>query len=103
MTEIRHQINASIQIVPICNQPGRHVYELIDSAINIITESGLSYQVTPMETVVEGTYDEVMDVFKKAQERCLSEGADELVVQLRIHINAHHDVEFQQKTGNYDL
>ena len=34
--------------------------ELIDKAINCIQNSGLKYIVCPFETVVEGTFDEII-------------------------------------------
>ncbi len=98
---MNHQINASIQIVPVSKRVNTHSYELIDRAIEVIEQSGLKYQVTPMETVVQGAYDEIMAVFKKAQEMCLDAGADELVVQVRLHIDNRKDVHFEDKTGKY--
>ena len=39
-----------------------------------------------METVIEGYYDEVLEVVKKSQEAALAAGAQELVVIIRLHI-----------------
>ena len=98
---MKHQINASIQIVPVSKHTDVHSYALIDRAIAAIENSGLTWQVTPMETVVQGTYDEIMNVFKRAQEECLDAGADELVVHIRLHIDNRKDICFEDKTDKY--
>jgi uncharacterized protein (TIGR00106 family) len=79
---MNHQIHFAIQIVPISTT--HHPYALIDKAIEVIKESGLRYEVCPMETVIEGDYDVIMKVIKKAQEACLEAGADEIVVTMKV-------------------
>ncbi|MEJ2005157.1 MAG: thiamine-binding protein [Cyclobacteriaceae bacterium] len=99
---MNQQINASIQIVPVSKRTADHSYKLIDEAIAVIADSGLEFRVTPMETVVQGPYDEVMQLFKKAQEKCFAAGADELVVQIRLHLDRRKDIDFRDKTGKYE-
>lgn len=101
MTDINHQINASIQIVPVEKDISADGYALIDTAIHTIIDSGLEYLVTPMETIIQGPYEQVMEVFRKAQETCLSAGADELVVHIRLHIKKQGDINFSDKTAKF--
>ena len=96
---INHIINAGLQVVP--HADSLPIYPIIDEAIKVIQDSGLRYVVTPMETVIEGDYDKVMMVVKKAQEAALSAGAQELVVTLRLHIKKDSDVSFEDKTAKF--
>lgn len=99
MTNMNNIINASVQIVPKCDQD--KFYPSIDAAIHVIQESGLRYKVSPMETVIEGTYNEVMSVIKDAQEASLDAGATDLAVNIRLHIRNNEDVSFEEKTDSF--
>jgi uncharacterized protein YqgV (UPF0045/DUF77 family) len=70
-------INASLQVLP--SGGTLHPYEIVDQAIEVIKKSGLRYKVCPFETVVEGTYDDVMSVFKAAQQACYDAGAESVI------------------------
>lgn len=96
---MENTINAAIQIVPKSKE--RHIYDIIDEAIAVIQNSGLKYMVTPMETVIEGRYIEVFEVMQKAQEVALSAGADELLVNIKLHIRKEEDVTFEEKIEKY--
>ncbi len=62
---------AEFSVTPI--GAGVHVSRYVTKAVQIVHESGLRYEVNPMGTVVEGTWDAVMDVIKKCNEELLSE------------------------------
>lgn len=93
-------INAGLQLVPISKDS--EAYIIIDKAIDVIQKSGLKHQVTPLETVIEGPYDEVMHVIKQAQEIALDSGSEELVVSIRLHIKKEEPVSFEEKTQKYN-
>ena len=67
----QHIINASIQIVPIVQD--RHPYEWVDEAILIIKSTRIKCEVGAFATVVEGTYDEVMDVIHQINDHLQEE------------------------------
>ena len=92
-------INLGIQIVP--KSKTQEAYDLVDKAIEIIQQSGVSYEVTPFETVMEGPEDELMGIAKKAQEAVLAAGADEILVYYRIQIRKEGDVTMVEKTGKF--
>ena len=48
---------------------GESVSEYVARSIDIIDKSGLPYRLNPMGTVIEGEYDEVMDVVRQCFER----------------------------------
>jgi uncharacterized protein YqgV (UPF0045/DUF77 family) len=98
---MKNNIHLSIQIVPLQITDQRHPYAIIDKAIEVIDQSGLSYQVSAMETVIEGSYDKVMDVAKKALQICFEEGANELVVNMKLHIRKDGDITFHEKMEKY--
>lgn len=95
---MRHQVHVAIQIVPISKE---HPYPIIDKAIEVIKNSGVDYRVGAMETVMQGPYDKLMDVVKKAQEVCLNGGADEVVVTLKVHAKKGGDVSWEEKLEKF--
>ncbi|WP_035425263.1 thiamine-binding protein [Halalkalibacterium ligniniphilum] len=58
---------------------------MIPQVIDVVKESGLTYEVGPMETVVEGQMDEVLAVIKKAQQVGIDAGAQEVMTNIKIH------------------
>ena len=93
-----HTITMGIQIVP--KSKTLDTYGLVDHAIDVIQSSGVSYQITPFETVMEGDYDTLMGIAKKAEKAVLEAGADECLVYYRIHYRKGADVTFEEKNLN---
>jgi uncharacterized protein YqgV (UPF0045/DUF77 family) len=91
---MNNQVHFAIQIVPISKQP---LYPIIDKAIDVIKQSGLSFSVGAMETVIQGDYETVMRVAKQAQEACFTAGADEIVVTMKLHARKNSDVNWEEK------
>lgn len=96
----QHTVNLALQIVP--QVASEKVYAVVDEAIAVIQASGVKYRVCPFETVMEGRYDELMDIVKRAQEVCFKAGAGQLLVYVKIQNNQHADVTIEDKTGKYD-
>ncbi len=94
-----YSINLGLQIVP--NSKTIDTYSLVDEAIRVIQESGVTYTVTPFETVMEGPQDKLMAIAQKAQEAVLSAGADEVLVYYRIQVRKGGDVTMAEKTGKF--
>jgi uncharacterized protein YqgV (UPF0045/DUF77 family) len=95
-----YKINAAIQVLP--KVAPESVYPLIDKAIEEIQNSGIKYRVCPFETVVEGDYEEIMLLLKKISEKCLHEGADEVLLNLKIQIGRDYDIKISDKMHKYD-
>jgi len=93
-------VNIALQILP--NSATIHPYKLVDKAIEVIAASGLKYRVTPFETVMEGTYDEVMEVVKKAQQACYDAGAESMMTYIKIQSSKDTDVSIEDKMEKYD-
>lgn len=93
-------INLAIQVIP--KAKDSHPYQIVDSAIEVIQKSGLKYRVCPMETVIEGPYDSVMELVKKVQLVCFNVGAHELLINIKIQTRYPKDVTIEEKMEKYD-
>jgi uncharacterized protein (TIGR00106 family) len=99
MSTPKNIINLGIQIVP--KSKTLDAYALVDKAIEVIQKSGVKYEVTPFETVMEGPQDKLMTIAMKAQEAVLEAGADEILVYYRLHIRKNNDVTMLEKTDKF--
>jgi uncharacterized protein (TIGR00106 family) len=93
-------VNIALQVLP--TSKTMHPYDLVDKAIEVIAASGLKYRITPFETVMEGTYDEVMEVVKKAQQACYDAGAENMMTYIKIQSSKDTDVSIEDKMEKYD-
>ncbi|ATW26770.1 thiamine-binding protein [Candidatus Formimonas warabiya] len=75
-------VNVSLQVLP--NVPEEDIYRVVDKVIAFIQESGVPYEVGPMETTMEGDLDLLMDIVKRAQEICVEEGAARVISVVKI-------------------
>ena len=92
------KVNLSLQVIPI-NEA--EAYPMIDKAIEVIQTSGLKYEVQPFATILEGTLEEVLAVALAAKEAALDAGAQELVLNIQIHLKKDKDVFFEDKTVKF--
>ena len=92
-------VNIALQILPASKKI--HPYTLVDKAIEVIASSGLKYKVTPFETVMEGTYDEIMEVVKRAQQACYEAGAESLMTYVKIQ-SSLENVSIEDKMEKYE-
>jgi len=76
------KVNLSLQVIP--NVADELVYPVVDKVIAMIAESGLTYEVGPMETTIEGELDELLEIVKKAQHICVREGATRVISMIKI-------------------
>ncbi|GHB34433.1 thiamine-binding protein [Mongoliitalea lutea] len=96
---MEQHINLGIQIVP--KSKTLDAYSLVDRAIEVIQKSGVSYVVTPFETVMEGPQSLLMEIAKQAQDAVLEAGADEILVYYRMQVRNKADVTMEEKTSKY--
>lgn len=98
---MKNIINLGLQIVP--KSKLTDSYWLVDQAIEVIQKSGVKHVVTPFETVLEGTQDELMEIAREAQQAVLDAGAEEVLVYYRMQIRKDQDVRIEDKTGKYQI
>lgn len=73
----------SIQIIP-KTPNGEDVIPYVDAAIAVIKESGVSFQVSPLETTMEGELSHLLDIVKQMNERMVEEGSPSIISQVKI-------------------
>lgn len=95
----QHIINASIQLIPIVQD--RHPYEWVDEAIEVIKSSGIKYEVGAFATVVEGTYEEVINVINKINDHLQKRNCPEWIANVQIQIRSNGDITGNEKTEKY--
>ena len=89
-------VNVSIQVLPLTSDP----YPVVDRAIAVIQESGVKYEVGPMETTLEGELDELLEVVKAAHRACFTEGVDRVVTVVKI-ADAVSGTSIEEKVAKY--
>lgn len=97
---MKYKINLSIQLLPLSSNK-KEVYDIVDKAIEIINTSGLKYKVSAYETVIEGYYDEVMNVVYEIQQMASNQNVDDIISYIKIHQNTKSDVSIEDKTQKY--
>jgi uncharacterized protein YqgV (UPF0045/DUF77 family) len=72
----------AIQVLP--QMKSEDALAVIDKAIEVIKQSGVTYRVCPFETVIEGQYEKLMQVVEQAQQTCFQAGAERVLTNLKI-------------------
>ena len=74
--------NVGLQVLP--SVADEYVYGVVDQVIQMIQDSGVKYEVGPLETTMEGDLDELMEIVKEAQKVCIQAGAGNVVSVVKI-------------------
>jgi uncharacterized protein YqgV (UPF0045/DUF77 family) len=83
---MRPEASIAIQVLP-QSVAGEELLEIVDKVIAYIKSTGLKAVVGPFETVIEGSFNELMDIAKECQKICIKEGAPSLLTYLKIAYN----------------
>lgn len=94
-----YTVNASIQLVPLAQD--RHPYDWVDEAIAIIRQSGILHEVGAFATVVEGSYEDVMEVIHRINEHLLQKGCAEWITSLQIQIRSKGPITGIEKIAKF--
>ena len=78
-------VNVSVQVLPL----NEDAIPIVDHAIKTIADSGVRFEVGPMETLMEGQLDELISIAKKAHLSCFDAGADQVVTVIKIGDHRH--------------
>jgi len=92
-------INASIQLLPIVND--KHPYKWVDEAIEVVSRSGIKYEVGPFATALEGNYTEVMSVVNAVNEYLYKQNCSEWILNVQLQIRSKDDVTIDEKIEKY--
>lgn len=92
-------VNATIQILPIVQD--KHAYEWVDEAITVIEASDLKYEVRPFSTELEGTYEQVVQLFNDVNEHLYLKKCHEWICNLQVQIRSNGDMTGNEKIDKY--
>ncbi len=70
----------------------------ITGAVRTIENSGLKYQVTPTETIIEGELDELLEVAKEIHQNALA-GANRVVTNITIDDRKDKQIDMQDQVN----
>lgn len=73
----------SIQIIP-KTKNGEDSIPFIEQAIAVIQESGIRYEVHPLETTMQGNLTEIFSIIEKMNERMIEAGCVNVISQVKI-------------------
>ena len=90
--------NLSLQIIP--NVSDDKLYSTVDKVIDLIRNSGVKFEVGPMETTMEGELTELLEIVAKDQEVCVEAGAKRICSVVKIDYSPQ-GVTIDEKVGKY--
>lgn len=76
----------SIQILP-KTKNNEDIIPYVDRAIKVIHDSGVKYQVSPLETTMEGELDQLMEIVRKMNDAMIEKGSPSVISQIKIYFN----------------
>ena len=77
----KRTINVGVQVLPLHED----VYRIVDAAIKTIQDSGVKYEVGPLETTLEGDdLDQLVEIAKSAHRACFQAGAGKVITIIKI-------------------
>ncbi|HEX8931944.1 MAG TPA: thiamine-binding protein [Patescibacteria group bacterium] len=76
----------SFQVMP-RTEDNKNVIEIVDKVIAIVKKSGVTYEVGPMETTMEGDLDVLLEIVRKAQDVAIINGAYQVFTNVKILVN----------------
>lgn len=80
MLDKNRTVNVAVQVLPLVED----AFPVVDKAIEVIARSGVKYEVGPMETVMEGPLDRLLEVAKEAHLACFEAGAEKVMTIIKI-------------------
>lgn len=92
-------INASIQVVPLIKI--EEAFAIVDKAIALIQQSGLSYTVGAFETTIEGEYEPVQQLIRQVEDFCYSQQQVQFLVYKKLHVHGGSHIYALDKTGKF--
>lgn len=73
----------SIQIIP-KTKNGEDVIPYVDAAIEVIEKSGVTFEVHPLETTMQGELTELLTVIEKMNKKMVELGSDSIISQVKV-------------------
>lgn len=77
------EASIAIQVLPKAKN-GKQSLKIIDDVIGFIKKQDVTYEVGPMETVMEGDLDQLLEIVRKIQYLAVKKGAEFLFSYIKI-------------------
>lgn len=90
----------SIQIIP-KTPKGKDSIPFVDEAIAIIEQSGVKYQVGPLETTMEGELSQLFSVIEKMNHRMHELACPSVISQIKVYSREDQQASMQELTKKY--
>lgn len=92
---------ADIAVVPLRPYKGEaEMYKVVDKCIDIIQNSGLKYEIGANSTTIEGDFDDVFEIVKKAHKLPFELGCERVITTVRID-EKHGGITIDEKLKNH--
>ena len=75
--------------------------EIIDKVIALVKKSGVTYEVGPMETTMEGDLDALFAIVRKAQDIVIKNGAEQVFTNVKILVNSKGVMTISEKVTKH--
>ena len=75
------------------------VSKFIGDAVRVAEDSGITYQITPMSTCLEGPLEEVVRIAVQMHQACFDEDVQRVVTTMTIDDRRDKDATLQDKLG----
>lgn len=92
----KQHCNIAIQLLPLY-ETIPSAYSIIDLVINKIKASGFQYIVCPFETVIEGPYNEIIQLINEIQDEILHTHTIDFIINLKIQRSNTRMVSIDEK------
>ncbi|AFM39324.1 hypothetical protein Desaci_0251 [Desulfosporosinus acidiphilus SJ4] len=79
------KIMMAFQVLP--KVEDERLFEVVDEAIAVVAASGVTYEVGPMETTMEGEPDQLWAIIRQAQDACIKAGASRVMTYIKMDYN----------------
>lgn len=91
----------AIQVLPRVEK--EEIFGAVDRIIEYIQSTGLTYHVGSFETTVEGNFEELMDIIRKAHELTIEAGVPGVSTYIKTSFSSNGDVwSIDEKIGKYN-
>ena len=96
----------AIQCLPLVQAGKKEIYGMVDKAIAVIEESGLPYTVGPMETVIEGPIEQLLEIAGRAHQAVVDAGSPGVASYLKLFSSpdlgsSEEKTQKYRQTGHY--
>jgi uncharacterized protein YqgV (UPF0045/DUF77 family) len=73
----------------------------VEAAIAVIQASGLTYEVGPLGTSIEGSPDELWPLLRQVHEACFAAGAESAIAVIKVYEDAETSRTMASLTGKF--